>query len=82
MTGTKYYSLTNQDFVWTSPIDEPVFEDRLRRISYPYALTTMTVSRVLIIVWAGISMHGKTEPYVVQNGTSRAARYIIENLDV
>ena len=34
-----------------------------------------------VMVWAGISVNGKTDLYVIENGTSMALLYCIEILD-
>ena len=34
------------------------------------------------MVWAGISMQGKTDLYIIENGTFTAVRYVNEILDV
>ena len=47
ITGTQYCSLTNQDFVWTSLIDESVYGDRLLSVSYQDSWLIMTVCRGL-----------------------------------
>ena len=35
-----------------------------------------------VMVWAGISMHGKTDLHIIENGTLTAVRYVNEILDV
>ena len=35
-----------------------------------------------VMVWAGISMQGKTDLHIIENGTLTAVRYVNEILDV
>ena len=64
MTGTQYYSLTDQDYVWTSLIDGSVCGDRLS-VLFKYAFSSGAQSWC-VCVWGGGLFACKD---VVQNGT-------------
>ena len=83
ITGPQSCLQTSPGFVWTLPIDELGYGECQMSVLLQSVWQNMIgFGGGSVMVWAEISVQGKTDLHVIDNGTLTALRYVNEILDV